>query len=97
MTVFYCQFEAVVRHIKRTTQAQHLLTILQVQATNILYSVPSGLVYIDTVEVLNGCYRDHLLALAYRSQMKAMTQLSVESLQEFAQPLSSWLTSPLLG
>jgi hypothetical protein len=66
-TVFCCQLEAVVRHVKWTTKGQtvHLLAILQVQAANILYSVPAGLVYGDNVEVLKCCYRDHQLALAY--------------------------------
>jgi hypothetical protein len=50
----------------------------------IKHSVPPGAAHEHTVETLKGRHWDHQLAAAYRSQLKARTQLNDEFLQEFA-------------
>lgn len=55
-----------------------LLAILQGQAADILQSVPAEAAYED-VRTLEDHYRHHQLAAAYRSDLKARTQLNDES------------------
>jgi phosphohistidine phosphatase SixA len=63
----------------------YLLAILQRQAANILHSVAARATYEDTAEATKQCYGDHKLVEVYWSQLKARTQLTCESLQEFAE------------
>jgi hypothetical protein len=45
----------------------HLVTVLKGQAVEIL---PAGAAFEEIIEALQGCYRDHQLASAYRSHLK---------------------------
>jgi hypothetical protein len=67
------------------------LAILQVQAVDMLHSIPTEARYKDINEVLKGRYGEHQLPIENHSQLKARTQLIGKSLQQFA---SSWPILP---
>jgi hypothetical protein len=74
-------------------EATPLLAVLQEQAVDIPHSIPTEARYEDNVEVLEDHYGVYQLPAAYCSHLKAMTQLSGESLQEFAatiEQLAHW-------
>jgi hypothetical protein len=47
-------------------------------------SIPASQTYKNISRVLEGRYGDHKLGASYQSQLKAKTQLSSKSLEEFA-------------
>jgi hypothetical protein len=75
----------------------HPLLIMQWQAANFLHYVPAGVTYEDFVRALKGCCRDHQLVADYWPQLKARTQMSGESLQQFAAAVDQVAHQALVG
>jgi hypothetical protein len=59
-------------------KATHLLAVLKRQAANNLHGIPTEVTYGEVIGVLEGCYRDNPLAIAYYSQLKKSIQLNCE-------------------
>jgi hypothetical protein len=97
--VFHRQFEAAAIHDDWTNRekAAHLLSVLQVQAADILHRVPAEASYEDTVGALQDRFGDHQLAAAYRSHLKARVQTGGETLQEFAAAVEQLAHRALVG
>jgi hypothetical protein len=97
--VFHRLYEAAVIHNDWSPRekAAHLLKVLQGQATDVLHNVPGEASYEDIVGALQDRFRDHQLATAYRSQLKARVQTSGETLQEFAAAVEQLAHQHLLG
>jgi hypothetical protein len=74
----------------------HLLS-LHGQAAHILYSICGEAMCKEIIEVLEGCFCDHQLAMAYHSQLKARTQLIHESLEKCAVALEHLAHHVLVG
>jgi hypothetical protein len=72
-TQFHHQFQAVVNHNDWAAheKAMHLIIILQGQAADILHRVPAKAAYEDITGILEWCYGDHQLSVAYWSQFRA--------------------------
>jgi hypothetical protein len=84
--VFHRQFEAaaVKKNWTQSERAAHLLSELHGKAADILHTVPGEATYKAIVGALPDRFGNHQVAAAYRSQLKARTQASDETLQEFA-------------
>jgi len=84
--VFHRQFEnaAVQNKWTQSERAAHLLSVLHGKAADILHTVPPEATYEGIAGALRDRFGNHQLAAAYRSQLKARTQASEETLQEFA-------------
>jgi hypothetical protein len=84
--VFHRQFEAaaVQNGWIPNEKAAPLLSVLHINAADILHTVPPKATYEDIVESLRDHFGDHQLPGAYRSQLKARVQASGETLQKFA-------------
>jgi hypothetical protein len=96
--MFHHQIKTMTVHNKWAPPeiATHLLSVLQKQAANILHGVAIEATYKEIIEALESYYRDHHLAAAYHSQLKAWTQLS-KSLQEFATATEQLTHHALVG
>lgn len=69
-----------VSHIK----AMHLLPALEGQASSVLHQVPKGMMYKETIRVLEDQFWKQNLVAAYQTQLETRTQIIYEPLQEFA-------------
>jgi hypothetical protein len=69
--VFRRQFETVSEHNcwTRLEMSTYLITALQGRASDVLYGVPKGATYEETLDVLVYCFGDQHLAAAYPSQL----------------------------
>jgi hypothetical protein len=97
--VFHRRFEAAATYNVCTTgeKAAHLLTVLQVQAADVLHSVPVGASYEDIIGELRDRFGDHQLAAANRSQLKARVQRGCETVQEFAASVEQLVHRSFVG
>jgi hypothetical protein len=57
---------------------------------DMLHTMPAEATYNALLEAQRVRFRDHKLAAAYWSQLKARTQATGETLQVFAAAVSSW-------
>jgi hypothetical protein len=85
LAAFQRQFKTVAEHncCTRLEKCTYLI-ILQGRPTNMIYGVPKGATFEETLKTLEALCRNQLLAAAYRSQLKTRIQGVGESLQEFA-------------
>jgi hypothetical protein len=68
---------------RHSNWATNLFAVLQGQAADVRNGVPTEGTYERIIEALGSHCGDHQLSGAYRSQLKAKTQLVGKSLQEF--------------
>jgi hypothetical protein len=81
-------------------QRPHIYHYSAEQTANILPRYLARVTNNDIISELKGHYRDHKLAVAYRSQLKARIQLRDDSLQELAvakKPLDHYTLASLPG
>jgi hypothetical protein len=87
-TLFHHEFEVVAEHNSWVNweKATHLLAVWQGQATNFLHNIPTEARCDDIIEALEGCYRDHQLAVAYCFQLIGrFLQKFATSIEQLAQ------------
>jgi hypothetical protein len=68
-TTFHCQFKAMAgnKNWRAWQKTTYLLAVMQGSAIDVMHSGHTEVAYKDIVKVLEGCYREHQLAMEYCS------------------------------